>query len=116
MSHPSSNMIPMSNTDPKGTAMTTAFDRWLTTEPAFQPYFVDANTADHDDSFFDYAPADETVCSAEGCTAMIGVWLDYDPETTADIPRFTPFYVMDEDHETLFCEDCHYELTAEVEA
>lgn len=29
-----------------------------------------------------------------------------EPEPTADIPRFSPVWVLDEDHTQLVCEDC----------
>jgi hypothetical protein len=81
-----------------------AFDKWLTTEPAWTPLWIDAAAANADDDFFVYAPPDETKCKRCGCP--IGSWLGYDRETTADTLEFTGFYVMDEEYTVLLCEDC----------
>ncbi|MFZ4431628.1 MAG: hypothetical protein ACOYOQ_00375 [Microthrixaceae bacterium] len=91
----------------------TAFDNWLTTPPAFTPVEVTCDEWADDPNGDEYAPFDETTCT--GCDAIIGAHLRVDPETTADIPSWTPFWAMDEDYGTLFCEDCWYAATEEVE-
>lgn len=42
--------------------------------------------------------------------APLGIWLDMDPETTVDIPRFTIAMSYPTMPHTLFCEDCVNEI------
>jgi hypothetical protein len=96
--------------------MISAYDRWATKEgPDFAPYEVSADEWLNDKDVESFAPFDETICDAEDCDEIIGAHLYMDPETTADIPTFTPFWVMDEDCEILFCESCWYFATKEIE-
>lgn len=93
--------------------MTSSFDRWATKEgPDFSPVEMDLTGWLQDDGDT-YAPFDETKCS--NCEAVIGAYLDVDPETSADVSAFTTFWIMDEVCETLFCEDCWIDATEEVE-
>jgi hypothetical protein len=92
---------------------TSKFDSWLTKEPVFNPTEVSNNDWINDQNNGDnYAPFDETHCS--NCNVIIGAYLDYDPETTADIYAFKSLWIMDEDCEKLFCEDCYIEVTEEI--
>jgi hypothetical protein len=50
-----------------------------------------------------WAPFDEAVCV--DCGAIVGAYLDVDPETTADVPRWNPLY-RDDVTGDIYCEDC----------
>jgi hypothetical protein len=94
--------------------MISNYDRWATKEgPGFSP--IEMNFSDwikDVDADNIYAPFDETHCNL--CNTMIGAYLDIDPDTTADVFSFKSFWIVDEDCEKLFCEDCYLELTEEV--
>jgi len=52
------------------------------------------------------APFDETRCT--DCDTIIGAHLRMDPETTADYPAFSAFWLVTD--ERLLCEDCWIDL------
>ena len=97
--------------------MRSSYDTWKTKSgPDFTPTEICLNEWTNDLDFWDQvAPFDETRCSAKNCNQIIGAHLYQDPLTTADFPTFASFWVMDEDYEILFCEDCWIEATTEVE-
>jgi hypothetical protein len=102
--------------------MMSAYDRWATKEgPDWEPIEVDAGTFDNDEDLWSIAPMDETYCDGPLCEdppqrhlTLIGVYLGEDYEGRC-VFHYKPFWIMDQDCERLFCEDCYYEATREVE-
>lgn len=99
--------------------MMSAFDRWVTKEgPDWSPMEIGDRDWLEDEDLQTLAPFDETRCNGPFCTegdaVMIGPHLRMDPETTADYPVFTSFWMMDQDGEHLFCEDCWILATEEA--
>lgn len=78
------------------------FDRWLTTEPSFQPIYVEVQWQE-DDVMEDRFPFEDTTCSQCGC--VVGGSLGEDPYTGYPNYQFTPFWIVDED-DTVVCDDC----------
>lgn len=91
------------------------YDRWATREgPLFNPFDMCYTDWVMDGADETYAPFDETHCS--NCNEMIALHLEADRyEPDRDLVVFGTFWVMDENYETLFCEDCAEDAIGEVE-
>jgi hypothetical protein len=101
--------------------MLSSYDRWATKEgPDFKPleiaqdmWFKDIYDESLEPTEYELiAPFDSTIC--DGCSDVIGAYLYADEQTGTDNFTFTPFWMMDEDGETLFCEDCYIDATTET--
>lgn len=99
--------------------MMSAFDHWVTKEgPDWVPVEIDLQTYERDEDLQNLAPFDETRCNGPFCkdgdAVMIGAHL-IEGWHGGDVPVFHAFWMMDEDGEHLFCEDCWILATEEVE-
>ena len=94
-----------------------AFDRWLTTEPPFDPIEV---SGQHDEAKLERrikgwrAPEfDNGSCSK--CGETIGGFLAQSRvDPWRDVYKFYTYWIMDEDMEVLWCENCLVEWEEEA--
>lgn len=86
----------------------TAFDKWLTSEPAYVPEEVDhwhVEERIHKRTGFVGPELDDGTCS--GCGARIGaITRPHYANPDIDMGGFVGYWIMDEDQTVLWCEDC----------
>jgi len=89
--------------------MTTKFDTWLAHNPVEdEPHEI--SNREWNDDYWDIFPMEETKCAI--CSCWIGAVLGIDDETSADVPRYIPIWLLPDERPA--CEDCAF--PDEVEA
>ena len=80
------------------------FDAWLTTEPNPFPIHFDFNGLSRNYEWCLERTVENGEC--DSCNNKIGMILTEIPDGGVSA-TFTNYYQLDEDAETLWCEDCH---------